>query len=380
MHPTLPHILVSVLEDHTNSSPLNVVNTLAIINTQKHTVRTFASGFDFYASPRFNPEGTRIAWVQWNHPMPWDCSEIRTAECKILKDSSGEEYIEPKGERVIGAGPNESAIYPKWLDDHRLLFNSDKSGYQNPYILDTSSINEDPKPLFEHPIEQDFSEPMWVLGESFAAVVSPEHIIFATMRSGRSVLYEAKPSSKTRGDDSASHFWSAKEIESPFVHITSLRATGKSSALFIGEQPNAAPTLVSFIVMDGDSIQINDFSSPPIRATPERDAIDKSYFSAPQAFSFANAAGEPVHAVFYPPTNPEYAGPDSENEKCPCIINIHGGPTGTASQGLKMKVQYFTSRGVAWCDLNYGGSSGFGRRYMYVYGPVPPAFFLNALI
>lgn len=325
-------------------------------------MKDLASGFDFYASPRFNAEGTRIAWVQWNHPQPWDASEVHVADCQIVKDNgSGDESISIKHEKALGTGPNESAIYPQWLDEQQLLFNSDRTGYENPYVFDASNPGSEPYPLLEHPLEEDFSEPMWTLGESYSAILSAGQVVFATIRSGRGALYRANR------QDIKSKYWTLQEIQTPFVRIKSLRATGKSSAMFIGEQADAGAALVGMVIMSDGSLQLTELSTTSSQAVPKSIGVDKSYLSAPEAFCFTDVSGDPVHAVFYPPTNPEYECPDSESKRCPCIINIHGGPTGMASQGLQMKIQFFTSRGVAFCSLNYGGSTGFGRKYMYVF-------------
>jgi dipeptidyl aminopeptidase/acylaminoacyl peptidase len=367
VHPFSPHLLVSILEDHTgNVKPTEVRTTLVTINTLDRSVHPLISGSDFYSSATFNPEGDRIAWVQWDQPMPWDGSEVHVAECSVSKNDDGMEVITVKNERKLkGVWGKESAVHPKWLDKHRLLFNSDETGFQNPYIVDLSS-NLIPQRIFGDAINEDFSPPSWLLGGSFSAVLSPTHVLFTALRDGKARLYNA-----TRLPGSEEH-WKKEEIETPFVTITNLRRAGENSALFVGTRADTPAKIVSAVLMLTSATSESSNDSYKVTFTEllsdassnaSSQPVDKKYFSIAHPLTFQNVHGEDVHALFYPPTNPDFV-PSSKEEKAPCILSIHGGPTGSASPGLNMKIQFFTSRGLAWADLDYGGSSGYGRRYM----------------
>ena len=138
VHPTHPSLLVSILEDHTNPDPADVVNSLCIIDTEKQEISNLVSGSDFYTSPAFSSDGTRIAWVQWSHPdMPWDGSEVHVASVSLKEDGSGLTISNPT--HVAGKVLTISAGDPVWISNDHLLYTSDKTGYQNPYIFDVKT-------------------------------------------------------------------------------------------------------------------------------------------------------------------------------------------------------------------------------------------------
>ncbi|KAL5522268.1 hypothetical protein ACEPAF_2125 [Sanghuangporus sanghuang] len=352
VHPTSPHLLVSILEDHTNPAPSDVVTTLVTINTQTVSIHPLVSGADFYSSSVFNPDGTRLAWVQWNHPdMPWDGAQVYVADVSIAKDADSEK-LELKNERKIkGTWKKESAVRPQWVDANAVLFFSDESGFQNPWIIDLSNCSSEPRPVLPSPVDQDFSDPDWLLGGASAAVLSSSSALVATIRDVRSVLYLLDLKTGT-----------LKGLASPYVVVKNIRRTGPHSAVFLGVKNDEPLSVVHVSFDESEEAKFTPLAGADANSSEDAEKIDKSFFSSPVPLSLKTRDGFPLYAIFYEPTNPNYIGP--EGEKPPCIVNVHGGPTGMADQGFKLRSQYFTSRGFAWMDVNYGGSSGYGRKYI----------------
>lgn len=352
VHPTSKQLIVSILEDHTLPTPADVVNTLVTINTDRSTVHPLIAGASFYASPRFSPDGKYLAWLQWNHPdMPWDGAELYVAEVIISSDVSA---LEIKNTRKIkGNYRSESASQPFWVGPNTILFSCDTTGYQNPWIVNVSSSILEPRLLLSKALDEDFALPLWRLGASYFAVLSSKKVLSTAIRDGRSVLYLIDIISGEQ-----------QEILSPYVSIQALRATSPSSAVFLGGTADTPTALVSIILdFDSDDLPFRfvDLAGGDASLSPE-DNFDKSDISLPQALTFKGSDGGPLHVVFYAPVNSKYEAP--KGERPPCIVSAHGGPTGMTTQELKMKTQFFTSRGFAWVDVNYAGSSGYGRRYV----------------
>ncbi|KIP04425.1 hypothetical protein PHLGIDRAFT_93514 [Phlebiopsis gigantea 11061_1 CR5-6] len=311
VHPKYPYFVVAVQEDHTKPDPADVVTNLCVINTTNETVQILVSGADFYSTPVFTPDGSHIAWQQWKHPdMPWDGSEIYVASVTI---DQGKLVLGDK-QHVAGKWKEISAQYPVWASDDTLLFTSDVSGYQNPWAYNISSNTA--AAVLEQPVPEDFSLPGWQLGWSYGAPLDKEGklSLYTAMRGGRSVLYVVSLHSRT-----------LEEIECPYVSIEHIHAVTDEAVVFLGAKADAPAN--------------------------------------PQSFSLSlSEKGQDMHVIFYPPTNPDYAAPDGE--KPPCIVNVHGGPTHAATQAFDLQTQFFTSRGWAWLDVNYSGSSNYGREYM----------------
>ena len=192
------------------------------------------SGADFYSSPTFNPDGTRLAWVQWNHPdMPWDGAQVFVADISIMKDGESEK-LEVKNERKIkGEWKKESAVRPQWIDANRLFFFCDESGFQNPWIIDLSASTSEPRPVLPSPLDQDFSDPDWLLGWTSATILSDSSSFVTFIRDGRSVLYLLDLKTGI-----------LKELSSPYVVIKNIRRNGPRSAVFLGvktDEPLTGP-------------------------------------------------------------------------------------------------------------------------------------------
>jgi len=319
--------LISVREDHTEAG--EAVNTLVSIKLEDGSQqRVLAKGNDFYSSPRLSPDGSRLAWLTWNHPnMPWDGTELWVGE--FAGDGS------LKGERLVAGGVDESIFQPEWSPDGVLYFVSDRSGWWNLYREKEQGSVE---PL--HEMQAEFGGPQWGFGMSMYAFESSERIICAYIEKGNSRL--------ARLEIDTGRF---EKIEIPYTDITYLHASSGRAA-FRGGSPTDAASIVRLDLGTG-KVEIlrrsNDLK------------IDAGYFSTPQAIEFPTEDGKTAHAFYYPPRNRDYVAP--EGELPPLLVKSHGGPTSAATTTLALGIQYWTSRGIGVLDVNYGGSTGYGREY-----------------
>ena len=333
MHPTHSHLLVSVLEDHTDDSPSTVITTLCIINTTTKTVSSLVSGADFYACPKFSPDGTRIAWQQWFHPdMPWEGAEIYIADVMIKSD------IVTLTNTVYVAGEKEkvSVSYPGWASNHVLLFTSDKSGYLNPWKYSGGKAT----PVLPEPIPQDFGGPAWCLGWSPYAVLDTagKSALFTARKDGRSILYLVDLTGGSK----------PQEVDCPYVDVENLRrvSSEKPEVVFTADDK-----LSVVLCRLSSSVAPSRPAFTTLKSATARSAVEfpPEIISVPRPMTLkVPPQGEPLYVVYYEPNNPEYSGTSVEGEKPPCVLNVHGGPTGFTGQGLDWKKQYFTSRGWAW--------------------------------
>ncbi|KAI0819862.1 alpha/beta-hydrolase [Trametes gibbosa] len=346
VHPEQPHLLVAIREDHTDPQPSAVVNILCVIDTRQNTITPLVTGADFYAGPCFTPDGKHIAWQQWYHPdMPWEGAEIHVAD--VVTDGSS--LTIRNGKQVAGKRIDISAAYPVWASNDLLLFVSDESGYYNPWKYSLSAGKA--SPVLSVPLAEDFAEPMWRLDFTFFAPLDIEGktALFSALSEGRSVLYLVSLAGGT-----------FEELDCPYVNIASLLRVTHDAVIFLGQKYDEAECIVL--------CNIRDYAKPtfvPVNAAAASDDLPfgREYVSVPRSITLTEPeTGEPVHVLFYAPVNPEYVAPESE--KPPAVVNAHGGPTGRATPALLLKIQYYTTRGYAWVDVNYGGSSGYGRKYI----------------
>ncbi|HEY6400933.1 MAG TPA: S9 family peptidase [Blastocatellia bacterium] len=293
---------------------------------------TLAGGADFYSSPRLDPArdnqtGSRLAWLQWNHPnMPWDGTELWVAA--IQEDGSLTDRV-----RVAGGG-GESIFQPEWSPAGELHFVSDRTGWWNLYRWREGRIEA------LYPMEAEFGSPQWVFGMSTYAFESENRIVCAYTEQGFSKLAILDT---TTGK--------LENIETPFTRIDSIRAT-PGAAVFIAATPVETAGVIRF------DVENRRFET--VRSSSEL-KIDPGYISVPQAIEFPTENGLTSHGFFYPPCNRDFIAP--ETERPPLLVMSHGGPTAATSPTLRLGIQYWTSRGVAVLDVNYGGSSGYGREY-----------------
>lgn len=317
--------LICVREDHTQGGePVNTIISINLNNSED--IRVIVEGNDFYAFPRLSPDGKKLSWISWNHPnMPWDGTELWVSD--VNSDGS-------LGEKILIAGGQEESIFqPQWSPDGVLYFVSDRSNWWNLYRY-TGKI----EPLY--PITAEFGLPLWVFGMSTYGFSSAEKIICTYSKNGNWHL--ASLDTKTL---------QLQDIDTPYTAIDSLTVSG-NQVLFIGSSPTESSAIVK-LNLDTGELEVLRRSSQIV--------LDKGYLSVPQPIQFPTENGKTAYGFFYPPQNKDYQV--SEAEKPPLVVKSHGGPTAATSSSLSLKNQYWTSRGFAVLDVNYGGSTGYGREY-----------------
>jgi dipeptidyl aminopeptidase/acylaminoacyl peptidase len=295
-------------------------------------IRVLVSGAQFFAFPTPSPDGTKLAWISWNHPnMPWDGTELRVAPV------TGGTVQVADATRVMG-GPDESVIGPRWRDDVTLYVISDASGWWNLYEV-AAFAGATPRPL--HPLEEEFAGPLWQLGGRPFDLLSDGRL--AVLHGlGEYHLGLLDPVSGELAD-----------IDLPGYRTTNgdLVVAGTTVATVAG-----GPRVPWSVLRVAASGEVEPIKQPPVGAS------DPAYLpDARQVQLSADRGGGVVHAIVYPPASPEAAGP--AGERPPFIVQVHGGPTAHAFPVLSMEKAFFTSRGIGIIDLNYGGSTGYGREY-----------------
>ena len=320
------HRLLCVCEDHgTAGEP---VNTIVSIDTEgRREPCALLSGQDFYASPCLSPDGRQLAWLSWNHPdMPWDGTELWLADL----DADGL----PANPRRIAGNREESVFQPLFVPDGTLYFVSDRSNWWNLYRLRQGRIEA------LAPREAEFGLPQWIFGMSTYAFDSARRLICAFNRAGAWRLAVLDTDTL-----------SLEEIETPFSDISHVMA-GNGMAVFVGASSNLPASIVR--------LDLATRRYETLRASTT-DVPNAAYLSAPQALAYPTTRGDTAYALYYPPANRDFRAP--ANEKPPLLVLSHGGPTSAASHALNLRTQYWTSRGFAVLDVDYRGSTGYGRAY-----------------
>ncbi len=319
--------LVCVCEDHegNRSEPINFLAAVPLDGHNKPAV--LVSGNDFFSDPRLSPNGKQLAWLTWNHPnMPWDGTELWAG---TLTDNG---FVTTP--HLIAGGPDESVFQPQWSPDGALYFVSDRSGWWNLYRWNQKDV----QPVIS--VRAEFGLPQWVFGLSTFAFVSAHQIICAYCEDGIWQLARINTNSHT-----------LERLKTSYTDIRSLRVL-PGHAFFVGGSQNEPESLVLF--------SLSDQTFEVVRRSTSQ-VLDVRSRSLPETLSFPTADGLTCHGFFYSPQNGDFSAP--EGEKPPLVILCHGGPTGSTSTTLNLLIQYWTSRGFAVLDVNYGGSTGYGRAY-----------------
>lgn len=320
--------LICVREDHT-AAGREAVNALAAIacNGDGTAGQVLRAGADFYASPRLSPDGSKLAWLTWNHPnMPWDGCELWAADV----DAAGALV----GARLVAGGPAESIFQPEWSADGALHFISDHSGWWNLYRWRDGQV----EPLC--PMAAEFGLPQWVFGLSTYAFVAADRIACAYTQNGVWRLALLDTTTKT-----------LTPFDLPYTEIGEVRAA-PGRVVFMAASPTETTAIMSLDIASGAATVLRRSSTV---------AVDAGYLSVPQPIEFPTASGLTAHALYYPPTNRNFRPP--AGDRPPLLVLSHGGPTGATSSALRFNIQFWTSRGFAVVDVNYGGSTGYGRAY-----------------
>jgi dipeptidyl aminopeptidase/acylaminoacyl peptidase len=317
--------LISVREDHTGGSAQPVNTICAIAADGAETV--LVSGRDFYAAPRVSPDGRFLAWICWDHPrMPWQGTELWLAE--LLADGSLGAAC------LVAGGPEEAICQPEWSPASVLHFVSDRTGWWNLFRLQGESVQT------LCPRAAEFGLPHWSFGGSMYGFRSDEEIICTYIENGVSRLAQLSTAS---GD--------MRAIANPYEEIRELRVAN-GFAVMLGGAPKIALELARIDLATG---------AHEVLARSIAELPDAGYLSVPDSISYPTSGGRTAHAFHYPPANADIT--PEPGTKPPLMVISHGGPTGMASNTLKLATQFWTSRGFAVLDVNYGGSSGFGREY-----------------
>ena len=291
-------------------------------------VREIAGGSDFLAFPRPAPDGRRVAWIAWDHPrMPWDGTELRVGEL-------GPDGTVSSVATVLG-GADESVLQPEWADTDTLYVISDRSGWWNLYRMPAGG--GEPEPLC--PRAEEFGQPLWQLGA----------VTYARLADGRLAVLHGTDTVSLGLLDAATG--TLTDLDLPYTLYGSVAVDG-DTVLTTAASPVEPVAVVAVDLPTGTATVLRrSMTDPP----------DPAYLPEPRSIVVAGPGERDVHAHVYPPTSPDAAAPDGELP--PYVVLVHGGPTSHAAAILDLEKAYFTSRGIGVIDVNYGGSTGYGRAY-----------------
>ncbi len=318
--------ILAVREDHRAGG--EAINTIvAVPLSGGDECRILIDGHDFFSSPRLSPDGSRLAWLSWDHPnMPWDGTRLWSAE--IAADGGLSDV------RAVAGGDRESIVQPAWSPDNRLYFVSDRSGWWNLYRADARGA------IPVCPMSAEFAGPAWAFGMRWYAFLDPDTILACFSEDGRGHL-------GTIGV--AAGRLDRRTL--PYTEFSGL-AVERGRAILRAGRPDGPAAIILLDLASGGVTELCTAGDLP---------VDPRYLARPEAIACRGEAGALVHAFYYPPANPDYRAPPGELP--PLIVKSHGGPTGSTSSELRLSTQFWTSRGFAVCDVNYGGSTGYGRAY-----------------
>ena len=319
--------LICVREQHSDNGQ-DVINSLVAIPLDgKSPVEVLVTGNDFYSNPRISPDGSRLCWLAWDHPnMPWD-------GCELWVGSFNQAGNIIQTRRIAG-GQDESIFQPEWSPSGELFFISDQSGWWNPYRLKDERITN----LCD--LQAEFGLPQWVFGLSTYGFTGSNQLICTYTMAGRNHIASLDNVNGVLTD-----------IPTPYIEYSSL-CVKNGKILFIGGSTYHPTELISLDLESG--------THKVLRQTGTNQ-VGKDFISTPQEIEFASQNNLNAYGIFYPPVNLNHSAPPEE--KPPLIVMLHGGPTAAASLALNLKIQFWTSRGFAVLDVNYSGSSGYGRQY-----------------
>ena len=317
--------LLAVRETHRDGAP--PANDLVTISIDNGSVRVLASGHDFFAAPAPGPDGRRLAWLSWDQPdMPWDAAALWLAEL----DRDGV----PGAPVRIAGGSGSAAFQPAWSSDGALWCVVDPEGWWNLHRWRDGELR------CMYRAESEFGKPLWQLGTTTFDVDASGCVVCTWRSDGVWRLGRLDPNG------------AMTEIPSQWTSIDSFVVEG-STAAFIGGAPDRSAAVVSLDLVSGET-RVHRTSSAP--------AIDEDILSRPVALTWPTGGGDEVaHGYYYPPRNASYRAPADESP--PLLVMSHGGPTGSTSDTLNPATQFWTSRGFAVLDVDYRGSTGYGRAY-----------------
>jgi dipeptidyl aminopeptidase/acylaminoacyl peptidase len=336
-----------VREDHSHQGH-EAKTTLVAISTNPTNPESrtpnpgtiLTSGYDFYSTPRLSPDGSRLAWLAWRHPqMPWDGTELWVADVTDAGMLTNN--------RLVAGSAHESIYQPGWSPDGTLYFVSDRTGWWQPYTCDVHSSKVEPggklqvRAVLRDPLDEaEFGRPQWLFGWATLAFADQDRIVATYVRRGRSTLATIDTRAGTIAD-----------VPTDVEPLEWLTAT-PTHAVYIAASPTLPPTVARTNLATGGTEMLRSASTL---------TLEPGNVSVPEAIEFPTGGGLTAHAFYYPPRNAAFSALPSDRP--PLIVISHGGPTTQTKSVLDLQIQFWTTRGFAVADVNYGGSSGYGREY-----------------
>jgi dipeptidyl aminopeptidase/acylaminoacyl peptidase len=319
--------VLAVREDHrSDGEPSNAIVAIGL-NGAAGEGRLLAGGHDFASSPRLSPDGQHLAWLTWDHPdMPWDATSLWTA--RVGPDGALHEA------RRVAGGRREAIVQPHWGSDGSLYFVSDRSGFWNIHRAG-DGIG---KPVCL--MSAEFAGPAWTFGMRWFGCLGSRTLLASFTESGRWHL--------GRIDVAGGRL---ERLDLPFTDVSGLAIEEGRAIVRVGA-PDRPAAIIDL-----------DPATGRYEIVCEAGELDfqPGFLARSEPIEFESADGRSAHAFYYPPASADHAGPAAARP--PLLLKSHGGPTGAASSELRLSTQFWTSRGFAVCDVNYGGSTGFGRAY-----------------
>ncbi len=327
---------IGVREDHRQTGdPQNTIVAVSLTAGDPQEGNILVEGQDFYAAPRLSPDGQTLAWLSWNHPqMPWDGTELWVAP--VLEDGRLGEA------QHVAGGPQESIFQPEWSPDGVLHFVSDRSNWWNLYRW----VDGSPEALY--PKAAEFGLPQWVFGLTTYGFCGPQEILCTWTDQGKSYLGHLHTETKI-----------LTPLPLPYQDFTGLKVTD-DRAVFIGSGPDRLSELVA---LTWDHTLSQGILNPTCQVLKKSSELhlDPAYLSMPESIQFPTDQQDFAYGIYYPPGNAHYQAP--AGERPPLLVKSHGGPTSSTRSTLNLGIHYWTSRGFAVLDVNYRGSTGYGRAY-----------------
>jgi dipeptidyl aminopeptidase/acylaminoacyl peptidase len=315
------------VEEHHARAGAPPANRLVAFDLARGRRRVAVDGFDFVSSPRFAPDGRRAACLAWDHPsLPW----LGTRLLELAFGPDGP-HGAPRG---LAGGPGESLFQPEYAPDGTLCVVSDRSGWWNLHRVKGDTL------VCLHARAAEFGMPQWLLGMSRYAFAAPGEIVCAYFEAGRERLARLELASGK-----------LTPLALPYTEFEGVRAAG-GQVVFAAGHPQAPPTVCELELASGRCLE---------RARAFDEPLDPSWIAVPEAVEIPSAAGRGTHAYLYRPKNDAFAAPPGTRP--PLVLKSHGGPTSATSASLRLGHQFWTSRGFALLDVDYGGSTGYGRPY-----------------
>lgn len=322
--------LIAIREERLNGDAINAIHTLVAVDISTGRETTLDSACDFYSSPTLDADGSKLAWLSWRHPnMPWTSTYLNAANIDQAGTLAGKQIVQ-------GGGP-ESIFQPQWSLDGRLYFVSDRTDFWNLYRWNSIEV--------EHILARDaeFGVPQWNLALSTYAFLSRDVMLYSFVQNGTWRL--GRLDLRTL----VAHDYPTEFSSLSYVCASATKAVVRFATT---RSPRAIGT-----------VDLNTGAVTPIKFAVEPADLhaNQDYFSTPKPIEFPTSDGDIAYAFYYPPHNPDWEAPPSE--KPPLVVKSHGGPTAATDSTLNLSVQLWTSRGFGVLDVNYRGSTGYGRKY-----------------